>query len=75
MKTVEMKTLPKKNREKVSEMKTVEIPIFFLGGGGMDLTVFISETFSLRKPYHPLISQVSISKIYPLEGPIINGNL
>ena len=32
MKTVEMKTLPKKNREKVSEMKTVEIPIF-LGGG------------------------------------------
>ena len=73
MKTVEMKTLPKKNREKVSEMKTVEIPIFL--GGGMDLTVFISETFSLRKPYHPLISQVSISKIYPLEGPIINGNL
>ena len=72
MKTVEMKTLPKKNREKVSEMKTVEIPIFW---GGMDLTVFISETFSLRKPYHPLISQVSISKNYPLEGPIINGNL
>ena len=33
MKTVEMKTLPKKNREKVSEMKTVEIPIFFWGGG------------------------------------------
>ena len=31
MKTVEMKTLPKKNREKVSEMKTVEIPIFWGG--------------------------------------------
>ena len=30
MKTVEMKTLPKKNREKVSEMKTVEIPIFWV---------------------------------------------
>ena len=41
MQTVEMKTLPKKNREKVSEMKTVEIPIFFFwGGGGMDLNSF-----------------------------------
>ena len=35
MKTVEMKTLPKTNREKVSEMKTVEIPIF-LGGYGFN---------------------------------------
>ena len=38
MKTVEMKTLPKKNREKVSEMKTVEIPIF--GGGGYGFNSF-----------------------------------
>ena len=44
MQTVEMKTLPKKNREKVSEMKTVEIPIFFLGGG------YGSQQFSFEKP-------------------------
>ena len=42
MQTVEMKTLPQKNREKVSEMKTVEIPIF-LGGYG-------SQQFSFEKP-------------------------
>ena len=90
IKTVEMKTLQKIGRRflkwKLLRWKPCRKKIgrrflkwkllrslFF--GGGMDLTVFISETFSLRKPYHPLISQVSISKIYPLEGPIINGNL
>ena len=46
MQTVEMKTLPKKNREKASEMKTVEIPIFFLGGGGW----YGSQQFSFEKP-------------------------
>ena len=66
-----MKT-PQKNKDKVSEMKTVEITIFCVVWIS---TVFTSETFSLRKPYHPLVSQISISKIYPLEGPIINGNL
>ena len=48
MQTVEMKTLPKKNREKASEMKTVEIPIFFIffffGGG------YGSQQFSFEKP-------------------------
>ena len=60
-------------------------PYFFVGYGSQQFlfqkpypyffcgvwisTVFISETFSLRRPYHPLISQVSISKNLSLRRP------